>query len=113
VVDPNTEVVFLFLPASYIVHPEDASRWSHITDADPMGARRDIAAAAKALQASGVELIDTTPALIAHADGERLYYWLDIHLTPAGNRVVAETALPRLAQIITRSAGRSIGPQAD
>jgi hypothetical protein len=103
VVGPHTEVVFLFLPVSYIVYPEDASRWSHINNPDPMGARRNVAAAAEALQAAGVELIDTTPALIARADSERLYYWLDIHLTPAGNRVVAQTAVPRLAQLIADS----------
>jgi hypothetical protein len=83
-----------------MVQPEDASRWSHIDDASPMRARRDVAVAAEALQTAGIELIDTTEDLIARADDERLYYWLDIHLTPAGNRVVAQTATPRLAQLI-------------
>ena len=103
VVGPETEVVFLFLPVSFMVHPEDASRWSHIDDADSMGARRDVAAAATALHAAGIELIDTTGALLAEASHERLYYWLDIHLTPAGNRVVAEKAIPRLTEIISTS----------
>ena len=70
-----------------------------------MGARAEVADAAAALQAAGVDMIDMTPTLVARAeaDGERLYYWLDIHLTPAGNRVVAQTVAPRLAQLIVGS----------
>ena len=45
-------------------------------------------------------MVDASRALIEHADEERLYYWLDIHLTPAGNRVVAEALFPVLQERI-------------
>ena len=54
----------------------------------------------KRLRAEGHVLIDPTDALIRRADEERLYYWLDIHLTPAGNRIVAEQALTVLRDFV-------------
>ena len=47
--------------------------------------------------------IDPIDALMAAADRERQYFWIDIHLTPDGNRTVAEAALPVL-QPLVRSA---------
>ena len=45
-------------------------------------------------------MLDTTPHLLEQAATERLYYWLDIHFTVAGNRVVAEAAIPFLESVI-------------
>jgi hypothetical protein len=92
----HAQVVFLFIPLSFVVHPEDAPRWSHLVDADPESTRAGIRADVAALREHGHTIVDASEALIAHRDEERLYYWLDIHLTPAGNRVVAEALLPVL-----------------
>jgi lysophospholipase L1-like esterase len=103
----HVEVVFLFVPMSFVVHPGDAPRWSHVLEPDPLGARARIQADLAALRALGHVIVDTTPALIERGTDERLFYWLDIHLNPAGNRVVAETALPVLSERIRAAASPS------
>ena len=52
---------------SYVVHPEDVSRWSHLEDADPVKARRLIADAVSALSnatASYVSIKDIDPNIL-------------------------------------------------
>ena len=83
---------------------------SHIVDADPAAARAATARGVEALQTAGVKLIDATPHLVEAAGDERMYYWLDIHLTPEGNRVVAETAIPMLERWIDQGAGSGPAP---
>jgi hypothetical protein len=97
----NTKVAFIHIPLSFVVHPEDVPRWSHISEANPSAARRETQEGVNALLAAGLNLIDATPALIAAADDARMYFWLDIHLTPEGNRVVAERAIPALERLIS------------
>jgi hypothetical protein len=97
----QTEVAFIHIPLSFVVHPEDVPRWSHISEADPASARVETQKGVDALLAGGLNLIDTTPGLIAAADDARMYFWLDIHLTPEGNRVVAERAIPALERWIS------------
>jgi hypothetical protein len=96
----RVQVAYLFVPMSYVVHPEDASRWRHLLEADPMGSRERIRQAVSALRQEGLAVIDPTEELVRRGADERLYYWLDIHLTPLGNRVVAEQALPPLLEIM-------------
>lgn len=103
-VGEHVHVAFIHVPLSFVVHPADASRWRHLLDVNPGLARARTRAGAEALLAHGVPMIDTTEALIGAGASERMYYWLDIHLTPAGNRVVAETALPGLEALVSRSA---------
>jgi hypothetical protein len=100
----DVRVVFLFIPMSYVVHPGDASRWSHLLDADPVASRQRIRRAVGRLRSHGHLVIDPTEALVSRADAERLYYWLDIHLTPAGNRVVAEEAVSALRALMESEA---------
>lgn len=100
----HVEVVYLFVPMSFVVHPGDAPRWRHLLDPEPSRARAQIRADMDALRAKGHRLIDTTDALVARAGAERLYYWLDIHLNATGNRVVAEVALPVLSDRIAPAA---------
>jgi hypothetical protein len=90
------DVVFVLIPPSFAVHPGDAARWG------PLGARgeefRSLArAAAVALDAAGIPFVDATPGLDRAAATGRMFYWLDTHLTPAGNRVVADLVLSRLS----------------
>ncbi|MGH7288003.1 MAG: hypothetical protein ACREI8_08315 [Myxococcota bacterium] len=96
----RAQVVFLFIPLSYVVDPGDAPRWSHLVDADPIATREGIRADVDALRARQHVVVDASETLIERADEERLYYWLDIHLTPAGNRVVAEALFPALRERI-------------
>jgi hypothetical protein len=110
ILGPHVPVVFLFVPTSFVVHPGDAARWSHLLQADPMSARERIRADVAALSARGHPIIDTTDALIERADEERLYYWLDVHPTPAGNRVVAETAAPVLRERLEALQARDGAP---
>jgi lysophospholipase L1-like esterase len=92
------EVCFLLIPPAFVVHPEDAARWG------PIGAKGEEfrargRAAARSLEASGLRFIDATPALQQASGGERMFYWLDTHLTPAGNRAVADLVLSRLPAV--------------
>ena len=96
----ETAVAFVHLPLSFMVHPEDKSRWRHILRLDSATARERTRAEVEAVRARGLTMIDPTDALVERADAERLYYWLDIHLTPAGNRVVAEQTVPVLRELV-------------
>ncbi len=98
----DTAVAFVHIPLSFMVHPKDESRWRHIVRLDPAAARARTRVEVEAMRARGLTMIETTDALMEQADAERLYYWLDIHLTPAGNRVVAEQALPILRELVAR-----------
>lgn len=96
---PETAVAFVFVPLSFVVHTEDVGRWRHLMHADPMARRRAIASQAGALEEAGIALVDPTSRLVEAGAHERMYYWLDIHLTERGNEVVAETALPILRRL--------------
>lgn len=94
------DVVFVLIPPSFAVHPKDAARWGPI-GARGEGFRSRARAAASALDAAGIRFVDATPALERAAASGRMFYWLDTHLTPAGNRVVADLVLSRLAAWMT------------
>lgn len=105
ILGPDLDVAFLFIPYSFVVHPEDESRWAHLRGADSLLMRTQIEEQMAALEGRGVPMINTLPALLAKADDERLYYWLDIHFTPAGNEVVAEAARAPLQSMIDQRLG--------
>jgi hypothetical protein len=100
------DVAFVYLPLSYVVHPQDAGRWWARGAVDPEGDRRRLAEAVSLIGGQGLVAIDPTPRLIAAGESERMYYWLDIHLTPAGNRVVADVAIPVLDGLLRARASR-------
>jgi hypothetical protein len=112
-VGDRTRVVFIHIPLSFMIHPKDWSRWSHLTDIDPPTALANTRAGIAAVQQRGVEIVDTTQALTEAGREERMYYWLDIHLTPAGNRVVARTALPLIERIAMREASSEPESESD
>lgn len=70
--------------------------------ANPKQASREIAAQIAASRSRDVSIEDSPQELIARAEGERQYYWLDIHLTPAGNASVAAAVAPELQALIDR-----------
>jgi hypothetical protein len=96
----DTRVAFLHLPLSFMVHRGDRARWRHILDVDPDAEVAATRARVAGLRAAGLVVIDPFDPLIEAAGRERQYFWLDIHLTPAGNRTVAEAALPVLERLV-------------
>ena len=86
----GAKLLIVFVPLSYCVHREDEARWSHlgVTDVDSQIAYD--AAFCDYLRGRGFDVVNTTNALrTAAGSGERLYYLIDIHWTPAGNDVAA------------------------
>lgn len=87
----GAELLVVYLPLSYRVHPEDLARWRHLGVVSPAAADAQDAAYAEALAAVGVPLLDLRPALAERATaGERLYYEIDIHWNAAGHSVAAD-----------------------
>ncbi|MBK7951829.1 MAG: hypothetical protein IPK00_24460 [Deltaproteobacteria bacterium] len=99
----RTQVAFIYLPYSFAVHPDDIVRFPGLTPEDVPITRERIAAGVEAVTARGLPILDTLPPLMKAASDHRLYYWLDIHFTPYGNRVVAEVATPFVQELIDRS----------
>ncbi len=95
-VGPATQVAFVHIPLSLLVHESDRSRWKHIIDVEPEAAQARTRAEIAALKASGIQVADMLDPLIERGERERQFFWLDIHLTPAGNATVADEALPML-----------------
>jgi hypothetical protein len=94
------QVAFIYVPLAYVVRPADADRNRH--PADPWQARRRADEISSVLQSNGVNVVDPTKVLIEHDKTARMYNLYDIHFTKAGNKVVADYALPRLQEIILR-----------
>jgi len=110
-VGEDTQVAFLHIPFSFMVHEGDRSRWKHILDVDPERERAITRAGIAALQQSGITIVDALDRLIERGAGERQFFWLDIHLTPAGNVTVTDAVLPVLQDRVLgkRSAQRAAG----
>jgi lysophospholipase L1-like esterase len=94
----DAQLLIVTFPLSYVVHPEDAARWRHLGVRNIEAQRAFDAAYCAHLEAGGGPCLDISDALIeaTRTSGERLYYWLDIHWTPAGYRVAAEAVARRL-----------------
>lgn len=96
---PATQVAFVHVPLSFLVHASDRARWSFILDVVPEAAQARTRAESAALAAAGIPFVDALDPLIANGERERQFFWLDIHLTPAGNATVADAALPVLQEL--------------
>jgi lysophospholipase L1-like esterase len=96
----QARTAFVFVPPSFVVHPEDLGRWGGMSPDEAAEVPALAARVQEGLRGEGVIFIDTTPALRRAAARERLYYWLDTHLNPAGNRVVAEAVVERLRAVV-------------
>ena len=100
---PETEVAFIYLPYSFAVHPEDIVRFPGLTPEDVPITRSRIQSEIEAIDRRRIAILNTLPALMEEAAGHRLYYWLDIHFTPEGNRVVGDLAIPFVQGIVDKS----------
>ena len=103
-VGPETQVAFVHIPLSFLVHEGDRSRWKHIIDVEPEAAQARTRAEIAALEASGISVADMLDPLLERGKRERQFFWLDIHLTPAGNATVADAALPMLQALAVAGA---------
>ncbi len=82
------------IPMSYEVYPEDKKRWENMDYKDPQQITAfNNAAGRHYAHVLEVPFIGLTPTLQAEArkSVQRLYYLLDVHWTPDGNRVAAQT----------------------
>src|SRR5262249_60703048 len=80
----------VYVPLSYAIHREDESRWRHLGIRDIINQMTFDAAFVHYLSEWQIPSIDITRQLQKSAQlGKRMYYWLDIHWTPAGNAVAA------------------------
>jgi hypothetical protein len=108
----ETQVVFLYIPVTFVVHSGDAPRWWHMYpgEVDPAGLRARIRAEVAAVRGRGMTIIDPVDRLVAAAGRERMFYWLDIHLTSAGNRVVADEAVAVLQPLLAGTRATAATP---
>lgn len=96
----GADLVVVYFPLSYAIHPEDASRWRHLGVKNMAAQERFDEEFCRHLdEERSIRCINITDDLerAARSRGERLYYWLDIHWTPAGNAVAAEAVARALS----------------
>jgi hypothetical protein len=96
----GARLLVVYVPLSYAIHTEDESRWRHLGIRDIPRQMAFDAAFVLYLNEQQIPSIDITQQLKDSAVvGKRMYYWLDIHWTAAGNaaaaRIVAEYLIGR------------------
>jgi hypothetical protein len=95
------QIVFLYIPFAYVVRPADISRVAHHgTRIDPLYERAKSALLTRMLCGNGVNLIDTTAALVEGDKTKRMYNLYDVHFTPDGNRIAASYSAPLIQRIL-------------
>ncbi len=86
----GARLLVLYVPLSYAIHQEDESRWRLLGIRDIPRQLGFDAAFVHYLNECQIPSIDITQQLRKSARrGKRMYYWLDIHWTPAGNATAA------------------------
>lgn len=88
--ESGARLQIVYFPLSYILYPQDESRWRHLGVRDVTAQEAFDANFVAYLNKRSIPAIDITPALRQAAVApKRLYYWLDIHWTPEGNAAAA------------------------
>jgi hypothetical protein len=86
----GARLLVVYVPLSYAIQREDENRWRLLGILDIAGQVGFDAAFVRYLNECQIPSIDITQQLRKSArDGKRMYYWLDIHWTPAGNATAA------------------------
>jgi hypothetical protein len=98
-------VIFVHVPVSYVVRPADLSRWAHRKVKDPHMLRIAAKEMEMLLEEESIPFINPLDELIAKDKDTRTYYFLDLHFTPAGNKVLAEKSIPVIQQLINLDVG--------
>jgi hypothetical protein len=97
----GVRLLVVYVPLSYAIHREDETRWRLLGIGDIRRQMDFNAAFVRHLNNCQIPSIDITQQLQRSAEiNTRLYFWLDIHWTPAGN----DTAARAVADYLT---GRS------
>ena len=99
-VGDRVKTAFLHIPYSYVIHTEDRGRYSHGNTIAP-GELRNLSAEIESLLAeNSITYIDPTGPLVDKAANDRMYYFLDVHFTAAGNKVLADHSIPALQRLV-------------
>jgi hypothetical protein len=96
----QVKTAFLYIPFSYVVHPEDSARFAHKGVSAPGEIRELSARINRVLAENSIIYIDPTEPLVDMAASNRMYYFLDVHFNAAGNKVLADQAIPALQRLI-------------
>jgi hypothetical protein len=85
----GARLLVVYVPDSFVIHKEDESRW-RLPGIDPRQVAFN-AAFVLYLNKCQIPSLNTTQQLLQSArGGTRMYYWLDVHWTPAGNAAAAQ-----------------------
>jgi len=93
-------IIFLYIPFSYVVRPADLSRWTLTDLKNPYLLRTEAKEMEILLEQQNIPFVNPTDELISKDKETRTYYFLDLHFTPAGNKVVAEKSIPVIQKFI-------------
>jgi hypothetical protein len=89
----------VYFPLSYVIYPQDQSRWSHLGVQNIKEQEAFDIAFVDYLNERNIPAVDITEDLRKAATRTtRLYYWLDIHWTPEGNAAAARAVAQMLAR---------------
>ena len=96
----GAQVLVVYAPLSYAIHKEDESRWRHLGLLDVQRQMTFNAAFVRYLNESQIPAVDISQQLQKSAQGgKRMYFWLDIHWTPAGNATAAQVVADHLSTV--------------
>ena len=93
-------IIFLHIPFSYVVRPSDLSRWTIPNIENPYILRNTAKKMEMLLKQQNIPFVNPTDELISKDKETRTYYFLDLHFTPSGNKVLAEKSIPIIQKII-------------
>ncbi len=86
----GAQLLVVYIPFSYAIHRGDEVRWRHLGVWDISRQTDFDAAFVRHLNECQIPSIDLTQHLQKSAEiGKRIYFWLDIHWTAAGNAAAA------------------------
>jgi hypothetical protein len=100
----GARLLVVYVPLSYAIHRADENRWRHLGIRDITRQIAFDAAFIRYLNQCQIPSFDITQQLQKSAaqSGKRMYYWLDIHWTPAGNDAAARAVAEYLARTIVK-----------
>jgi len=100
VVKLKIPVIFLHIPFSYVVRPANLQRYTITNLKDPYLLRNEAKEMEMLMEQENIPYINPTDELVSKDKETRTYYLLDLHFTPAGNKVLAEKSIPIIQKII-------------
>ena len=94
----GAQLQIVYFPLSYAIYPADKSRWRHLGVRNVAAQKAFDSAFVDYLNKQNIPAVDITDDLLKASEQEkRLYYWLDIHWTPAGNAAAARAVADALS----------------